>query len=203
MLIGVEGYFIYRHHFHFFKKYKEHLASTGQTAESAALTEPIIFLRHTSQLIELFSRKDVISNVHDARLLKAREFLNYLQKWKDNAESTKEFLSDQLWFDLRSMIIGLEKVVEIKQSYFGEATLKPIIINQDILENIFCQIRGSNGQNNHPKYYTYSTTLTAVNIGQSVVSGKGNAACTDKMTGVQLPRSGLPNEHPFSRKRKH
>ena len=134
--------------------------------------------------------------------MKAREFLNYLQKWKDNAESPKEFLSDQLWFDLRSMIIGLEKVVEIKQSYFGEATLKPIIINQDILENIFCQIRGSNGQNNHPKYYTYSTTLTAVNIGQSVVSGKGNAACTDKMTGVQLPRSGLPNEHPFSRKRK-
>ena len=93
--------------------------------------------------------------------------------------------------------------MEIKQSYFGEATLKPIIINQDILENIFCQIRGSNGQNNHPKYHTYSTTLTAVNIGQSVVSGKGNAACTDKMTGVQLPRSGLPNEHPFSRKRKH
>ena len=114
MLIGAEGYFIYRHHFHFFKKYKEHLASTGQTAESAALTEPIIFLRHTSQLIELFSRKDVISNVHDARLLKAREFLNYLQKWKDNAESPKEFLSDQSWFDLRSMIIGLEKVVEIK-----------------------------------------------------------------------------------------
>lgn len=144
----------------------------------------------------------MIFSVHDPRLLKAKEFLDYLKDWKAKAESPKEFLSDQLWFDLRSMIIGLEKVVQIKQSNFKEAALKPVIINQDILENIFCQIRGSNGQNDHPKYYMYGTTLTSVNIGQSIISKKGNAACTDKNSEAQLPFAGLPKEHPFSRKRK-
>ena len=84
----------------------------------------------------------MISTVHDTRLIKAQEFLEYLQRWKDNASSPKEFLSDQLWFDLRSMITGLQKVVEIKMAHFKEASIKPVIINQDILENIFCQVLG-------------------------------------------------------------
>lgn len=144
----------------------------GKTAEADALKEPIRFLQYTSKLIDLFSRKDIISTIHDTRLIKAREFLDYLQRWKDNANSPKGILSDQLWFDLRSMIIGLQKIVEIKMTHFKDAGIKPVIINQDILENIFCQERGSNGQNNHPKYYMYSSSLTAVNIGQSVVSKK-------------------------------
>lgn len=176
------------------------MASIGKTAEAEALKEPIRLLQYTSKLIDLFSRKDMISTVHDTRLIKAQEFLEYLQRWKDNASSPKEFLSDQLWFDLRSMITGLQKVVEIKMAHFKEASIKPVIINQDILENIFCQVRGSNGQNNHPKYYMYSSTLTAVNIGQSVVSKKGNAFSNGKP--AALPFAGLPVEHPFSRKRK-
>lgn len=45
----------------------------------------------------------------------------------------KEFFSVQLWIVLRSSIIGL----------------LALIINQDILENIFGQVRGTNGQNNN------------------------------------------------------
>ena len=172
----------------------------GKTVEADALKEPIRFLHYTSKLIDLSSRKDIISTIHDTRLIKAREFLDYLQRWKDNASSPKEFLSDQLWFDLRSMITGLQKVVEIKMTHFKDAGIKLVIINQDILENIFYQERGSNGQNNHPKYYMYSSTLTAVNTGQSVVSKKGNAFT--KGNTAALPFAGLPLEHPFSKKRK-
>ncbi|KAL9977997.1 hypothetical protein ACROYT_G015469 [Oculina patagonica] len=180
------------------EKYKEHLASIGKAAEATALEEPIKFLQYTSQLINLFSRKDIITSTHDPRSLKAREFLDYLQRWEENVSSPKEFLSDQLWFDLRSMIMGLEQVVKIKMSHFKEGGIKPVIINQDILQNIFCQVRGSNGQNNHPKYYQYSSTLTAVNIGQTVISKKGNACTTNGTTDA----AGLPLEHPFLRKRK-
>ena len=98
------------------------------------------------------------------------------------------------------MITGLQKVVEIKIAHFKEAGIKPVTINQDILENFFCQVRGSNGQNDHPKYYMHSSTLTAIHTGQSIISKKGNTFTNGKT--AALPCAALPLEHPFSSKRK-
>lgn len=92
------------------------------------------------------------------------------------------------------MVYGLEQIVKIKKSKFPKSILKPIIINQDVLENVFCQIRGFNAQNDHPNYSLYMSTINTVNITQSSVSKKGNAGGSG-----DLPRVGLPNPHPFKK----
>lgn len=43
----------------------------------------------------------------DARIQKAKDFLQYMQNWKGSVRHSKHFVSDQLWFDLQSMILGL------------------------------------------------------------------------------------------------
>ena len=165
-------------------------------ADAVVLNQSITLLEFTSQIIDLFTRKDPITTTHDARLLAANEFLQFLTDWKSQATSPKHFLSDKLWFDLKSMIVGFQEVVRIKTSQFPGAQIKPVIVNQDILENIFCQIRGSHGQNDHPKYHMYGAALTSVNVGQSVISKKGNT----RGNSSSLPSAGLPNEHPFKKR---
>lgn len=175
--------------------YKKHLISKSKQQEADGLQESINLLEYTSDLIDLFHSKVPLSSVYDERILKGKEFLKYLEGWKANAATPKNFLSDKLWFDVRAMISGLEQVVRIKTESIHGAVVKPVIINQDILENIFCQVRGCNGQNNHPKYHLYMTTITTVNIGQTIVSKKGNAGGNKDA----LPSSGLPIAHPFKK----
>ncbi len=94
------------------------------------------------------------------------------------------------------MVYGLEQVVKIKKSLFPRAVIKPIILNQDILENIFCQVRGFNAQNDHPNYSLYMNTINTVNITQASISKKCNSGGTG-----DLPKVALPNLHPFKRKK--
>ena len=51
------------------------------------------------------------------------------------------------------MVFGLEQMIIIKKT-FPSAELKLVIINQDIVENIFWQVRSFNGQNAHPQLPT-------------------------------------------------
>ncbi len=159
------------------------------------MDEAINLVRHTSELIDLFRSKQVISSVADTRIIKAKEFIEDLQHWKDGCERPVNFFSEKLWFDLQAMVIGLEQAVDIKTSAFPSSRLKPVIINQDILENIFCQVRGSSGQNNNPNYYLYSVTMSSINMGQTVLSKKGNTG-GDRSA---LPHASLPNLHPFAK----
>ena len=142
----------------------------------------------------MFSSKLPIESVADERIKKAKEFIRQLGEWESNAETRKNFLSDQLWLDLRSMVYGLEQMVKIKKRNFPKSILKPIIINQDVLENVFFQVRGFNAQNDHPNYSLYMSTINTVNIMQSSMSKKGNAGGSE-----DLPRVGLPSPHPFKK----
>lgn len=53
--------------------------------------------------------------------------------------------------------------------------IKPAIINQDLVENHFCQIRACNGQNNNPTRRLQETTQNTVSYGQTTISRKSNA----------------------------
>jgi hypothetical protein len=86
------------------QKYKCHLMSQGKKIQLEQLEESIHLLDFTSQIMKLFRWKDVISHCFDARISKAKYFLEYLKEWKAKSSSTKHFLSAQLWFDLRAMI---------------------------------------------------------------------------------------------------
>ena len=85
-------------------------------------------------------------------------------------------------------------MVKIKKDNIPSSVIKPIIINQDVVENIFCQVRAQNAQNSHPNYALYMNSVNTVSITQTLTSPKSNTGGSNV-----LPRSELPNPHPFKR----
>jgi len=67
-------------------------------------------------------------------------------------ENNNHFVSNKPWFDVQSRCLGFRSMVAIKTAKFTAAVIKPPLVNQDGVENHFCQIRGCNGQNNNPIY---------------------------------------------------
>lgn len=108
-------------------------------------------------------------------------------------------MSKQLWFDLQAMVLGLEQAIAIKTTAFPCSLLKPVIVNPDILQNIFCQVRRSSGLNNNPNSYLYGVTMSSINMGQTVLGKKGNTG-GDRNA---LPRASLPNLHLFAKNQPH
>ena len=162
------------------------------------LDESIELLKHTSAMVELFSDKHVISDAKDVRLKNLSAALDYFNAWKDQIRSPQaknQFFSEKLWFDLQSMILGFRSLVEVKLSRFPGSVIKPAIINQDLVENHFSQLRAANGQNENPTYLLTQSTQNSVIFGQTTVSRKGNTG-----TSKNASFSELPKEHIFSMK---
>ena len=141
------------------------------------LDETIKLLKPTSGIVELFSDKHVIFDTKDVRLEKLNAALDYFNAWKDQMYSPEEknqVFSEKLWFDLQSMILGFRSIVEVKLAYFPGSVMKPAIINQDLVENHFSQLRAANGQNENPTYPLTQSTQNSVIFGQTTLSQKGN-----------------------------
>lgn len=109
-------------------------------------------------------------------------FFSFLNKWKAEAgnEASKKILTKKLWFDLQSMILGYQSIIAVKLKIFPQAVIKPAIINQDCVENHFCQVRACNGQNNHPTYRLQESTQNSIRHGQTTISRKSNAGTAGK-----------------------
>ncbi len=147
-------------------------------------------------MVELFTDKHVIYDVNDIRLQQLNDALNYFADWKNQTKQAKlQFFSEKLWFDLQSMILGFRSIVEVKLSRFPGSVIKPAIMNQDLVENHFSQLRGANGQNENPTYLLTQATQNSVIFGQTTISQKGNTG-TSKNTSF----SELPKEHIFGKK---
>lgn len=73
------------------------------------------------------------------------------------------------------MIFGFQALVSIKLKEYPQAVIKPAIINQDLVENHFCQIRACNGQNNNPTWRLQESAQNTVRYGQTTISRKSNA----------------------------
>ena len=134
--------------------YKGHLVSKGQGENYIAdIDATIELLNHTSKLVALFNDKRAISTEQDERLQELKEFLSVIQCWKSSTErKANQFFSPKLWFDLQSMAYGFQAIISIKLSKYPQSVIKPAIINQDAVENHFCQVRACNGQNNNPSW---------------------------------------------------
>ena len=108
---------------------------------------------HSANVINLFQDKLVITSANDQRLKELKQFLSFMQSWKDNlplshkgAIKSNEFISNKLWFDIQSMVLGFCSLVNIKLEAFPHSLIKPNIINQDVVENHFCQVRDVMGR---------------------------------------------------------
>ena len=117
--------------------------------------------------------------------------------WKlgrKNVERTySKFVSSKLWFDIQSMCLGFQSMVHIKLKKFPHSVIKPAIVNQDCVENHFCQVRACNGQNNNPTYQQQESTQNSIRFGQTVISRKSNAGNnSSELTACSLH---LPSSH--------
>lgn len=155
--------------------YKRHLIhKTGK--DDTRLDSSIELLTHTARVIQLFHDKLPIRSTSDYRLNHLGSLLCYLRKWKDSTNGdNKLFISAKLFFDLQSMILGFKSIVAIKLTQFSNGIIKPAITNQDLVENHFCQVRASNGQNNNPTWKLQEAVQNSIRYGQTTISKKSNA----------------------------
>lgn len=145
------------------------------------LDSTIHLLSHTSKAIQLFQDKCTIHTSKDQRLQDLLKFLAFMNEWKSGANGDgKKFVSIKLWFDLQSMVYGFLSIVSTKLKRFPYSFIKPAIINQDCVENHFCQVRACNGQNNHPTWRLQENTQNTIRHGQTTISRKSNAGASGK-----------------------
>ena len=111
--------------------------------------------------------------MNDDRLLKLWGVLQYFSNWKESVLAEKEFISSKLWFDIQS-IFGFISIVKTKLKRFPGSLVKSTILNKDVLENHFSQLRGANAQNYNPSYQLVQATQNSVIFGQTTVSQKCN-----------------------------
>lgn len=105
-------------------------------------------------------------------------FHEFMKKWHEECqknEELKHFVSSKLWFDIQSMCLGFCSMVATKLERFPNSVIKPAIVNQDCVENHFCQVRACNGQNNNPTFHQQQSTQNSIRFGQTTISRKSNA----------------------------
>lgn len=119
-----------------------------------------------------------INSTNDPRLQKLANFYNWMCHWEENTGgNNKEFISSKLWFDLQSMCLGFQSLVHYKLRKYPSSVIKPAIVNQDCVENHFCQIRSCNGQNDNPTFLQQQSSQNSIRLGQTTISPKSNASC--------------------------
>ena len=145
--------------------------------------------------MDLFSDKHVIYQINDIRLQYLYEALQFFRNWYEETQASKNwkhFLSTKLWFDLNSMVLGFCFLVRMKLQRFPGSVVKPSIMNQDVVENHFSQLRAANGQNENPTYLLTESTQNSIIFGQATISKKSNTRCTRNPVFTELPKdSGL------------
>lgn len=119
------------------------------------------------------------------------QVLTYLQKWEQDAEDHQELskaerakclLSYKLRFDISSMIIGFKEVCNMGFSRFVGSTISPLHTNSNLVENIFCQERGHNGQTSNPTYAQYGPTMNSILLGQTTTTNCSNTGSVENLT---------------------
>ncbi len=144
----------------------------------------IQLLEQTSKLVDLFKSTQPMTSLKDPKLLRAKEALEFFQKWEstvwsnelDPIEKQRCLLSQECRRDLTSTVLGFEKMLFNRLKRFPNSYIIPAVINSDICENIFCQVRSTLlGPTTHPNYSNYVVALSSVLLSQGLLSTHGNA----------------------------
>jgi hypothetical protein len=84
------------------------------------------------------------------------------------------------------MVQGFISIVKL--ALFPGSTIKPAIMNQDIVENHFSQLRSTNGPNDHPTYQAAQATQNSIIFGQMSINKKSNTGCTQNNSFSDFPK---------------
>jgi hypothetical protein len=77
-------------------------------------------------------------------------------------------------FDVTSCILGFKELCKISLQKHPGYSVSAFRVNSDIVENVFCQQRGRNGQNDNPTYVQYGPTMNSILLGQTTTTTKSN-----------------------------
>lgn len=144
------------------------------------LASTICLLENTAVLVEVFSDKRPIIEVADTRLKHLSDALRFFNQWEESIKQSsvhnqiKNLFPQETRDDLNSCITGF---AEMCQSLLGTGnSITPAYMNSDIIENHFCQQRGTvNGMNTNPTLAHYGPSNTSICLGQASVSSKANS----------------------------
>ncbi len=79
------------------------------------------------------------------------------------------------------MILGFYEICKIASTQYPGSTVSPFRTNSDLVENIFCQERGHNGQNSNPTYAQYVPTMNSIILGQSTTTNRSNTRSVENL----------------------
>lgn len=159
----------------------------------------IEFLEVTSTLIENLNSHQGYTSMADRRFGENERALIWLQEWEAEVDSTqglnateinKLIISKKTMFDVSSCIIGFKEFCKFTFNEHPGCTVYAHRLNSNIVENIFCQQRGRNGQNDNPTYLQYGPTMNSILLGQSTTTKKsntGNVECLPFYKANKLP----------------
>jgi hypothetical protein len=159
----------------------------------------IEFLEVTSTLIENLNSHQGYASMADRRFGENERTLIWLQEWEAEVDSTqglnateinKLIISKKTMFDVSSCIIGFKEFCKCTFNEHPGCTVYAHRLNSNIVENIFCQQRGRNGQNDNPTYLQYGPTMNSILLGQSTTTKKsntGNVECLPFYKANKLP----------------
>ena len=145
----------------------------------------------TSILVKNFTSPLPYASTEDERFIENRRVLNWIEDWEievsgrvdlNASDRNKLIFSDKLLFDLKSMIIGFEQICSISFQLNPGCIIKSMFVNSDLVENIFCQVRGGNGQNNNPTYSQDGPTINSILLGQTCSTSKSNTGKTSSFS---------------------
>lgn len=161
-------------------------ASTQQVVSH--LDKTIELLEVTSVIVANFRDKRPLSSMDDARLAENDKCYRWFLDWENDAAQiqnpasrNKCMLSEKTRFDLNSMIIGFKQICTVTFKANPGAYIFPCRLNSDIVENVFCQQRGRNGQNDNPRYVDYGPTMNGILLGQTTTTSKSNTGCIESL----------------------
>ena len=126
----------------------------------------------------------------DSRFEENDRCLEWFQKWRTQvaqrqdlaaAERNKLFISPKTMFDISSTIIGFKELLKLAFKKHPGCSIAANRINSNIVENVFCQQRGLNGQNDNPNYVQYQSTMNSILLGQTSVTKKSNTGNVDSL----------------------
>lgn len=153
------------------------------------LDQAIKFLEVTSTLIKNFTSRQCYTSMADHRLVENDKCLEWFQQWQSEVKGRKDlkasernrlFLSDKTMHDVTSCILGFKELCRLSFQAHPGCSVSACRVNSDLVENVFCQQRGRNGQNDNPTYAQYGPTINSILLGQTTTTKKGNTGKVDQ-----------------------
>lgn len=125
----------------------------------------------------------------DSRLVENDKCLQWLQEWQSEvkgrqdlkaSERNRLFLSDKTMNDVTSCIVGFNALCSFSFQAHPGCRVSAYRVNSDLVENVFCQQRGRNGQNDNPTYSQYGPSINSILLGQTTTTKKSKTGKVDR-----------------------